>query len=289
MEGSYLAQILFSRHEADLRAWYRDEIEDLERNHISTWSTSLLSYMLSFIELKDVRRVMLVCRQWYNASRGRDFWKRHIQRRMNALCPQELKRPLVFDNFIFAGVYEKSLREQVEWLFKTEKREAHVFKVSDAYYFQRYSNPNYISEWQFALDGSFDCASYYQGNFITKYWNEDGTVIVIDDKNRCLITQYNNGKPCDKTQVICKQWLTLAGNIWDGEGWTVSTNIFIHGKGTWTFPDGSTLTGDNVAFDGLPHGTGVDENGKTVTYFAGSRVDAGVEEEMEPTKKRTKY
>lgn len=48
-----------------------------------------------------------------------------------------------------------------------------------------------------------------------------------------------------------------------------------HGAGKWTFADGTTLTGDNVAFAGKPHGKG--QPGET-EYFAG-----------EPVHKRARY
>lgn len=43
-----------------------------------------------------------------------------------------------------------------------------------------------------------------------------------------------------------------------------------HGAGQWTFKDGSTLTGDNVAFDGLPHGKGLSGEDE---YFAGEPLN----------------
>jgi hypothetical protein len=51
----------------------------------------------------------------------------------------------------------------------------------------------------------------------------------------------------------------------------VYVNLTPHGKGTWRFADGTTLTGDNVAFDGLPHGTGINQDGKEETWFAGEK------------------
>jgi len=43
-----------------------------------------------------------------------------------------------------------------------------------------------------------------------------------------------------------------------------------HGAGKWTFADGTTLTGENVAFQGVPHGKGGQEGEEE--YFAGERL-----------------
>jgi hypothetical protein len=66
------------------------------------------------------------------------------------------------------------------------------------------------------------------------------------------------------------------GDVYEGEPWVKEAqnnwlDITPHGKGTWRFADGTTLTGDKVAFDGLPHGSGVNQDGKEETWFAGEK------------------
>lgn len=54
-------------------------------------------------------------------------------------------------------------------------------------------------------------------------------------------------------------------------------NMLPHGSGTWTFPDGSTFSGDSVAFEGVPHGIGTWNNNCKVEFIFGKRIKEGIE------------
>jgi hypothetical protein len=45
-----------------------------------------------------------------------------------------------------------------------------------------------------------------------------------------------------------------------------------HGAGYWTFADGTYFIGDNVAFAGLPHGKGHNQDNFEEEWFAGQRI-----------------
>ena len=49
--------------------------------------------------------------------------------------------------------------------------------------------------------------------------------------------------------------------------------VLPHGKGVWTFADGTVFEGNNVAFYGFPHGRGDGD----ITYFAGRRADCDMD------------
>lgn len=95
------------------------ENEEVKRNHISEFSVALLSHVLSFIALSDVKAVSLVCKKWHRAFQMPTFWMIHIARRLK-LHLKSRKWLLGFDNF-FLG-----LEESYYTRYKAVPRKVHL-------------------------------------------------------------------------------------------------------------------------------------------------------------------
>ncbi|GAG91936.1 unnamed protein product [marine sediment metagenome] len=108
---------------------------------------------------------------------------------------------------------------------------------------------------------------------ISKYpyylWHGQCQAYFMEENAKLLYAEIylnENERDCSK-QFIKIRYITENGDRFEGHG-TNCTKSVPHGEGKWTFLNGDTFSGDNVAFDGIPHGTGMDGT----VYFAGKRV-----------------
>jgi len=102
---------------------YKREIDEIRNySHLDRCDTNVLAMFLSYVALGDIFACMQTCKRWYEASRRKHFWKRHIDyelRTCAALPGLSFARSavLTFDTFGHPDRCE-TLRDQVEWLFR---------------------------------------------------------------------------------------------------------------------------------------------------------------------------
>lgn len=268
-------------------------LQDLWMRHLeynlSNLIWPLVILILSWCDLKDVCSLVLVCKQWAEAPKEKTFWARHVMRRLM----QENSDPLwqrryksVVDLDFYATTI--SIRTKYTWLFPNQRRPPILLlspekeKAAGEGQMCLISYPDNLELiYWFGLD-SEDCSQYglfprdQEGHGIRYYHSESVS------KLKML------AGPVKKNTRGFKE--SVYDIIYDDgslsyKGKAIGSKP--HGAGTWTWhvPKGRTFSGDNVAFGGVPHGTGVDEHGETVTYVAGYRKDE-LEESFVETKRR---
>ena len=253
---------------------------------INSLPVDILAHVLSFVDRRDIFRVIRVNKKWHSASKKPAFWKLHIRRTLiNA----------------FAKVEERYK------LCLTKHMQKHIIETFNPFVFTEYHDrPDLFLKWC-----CWDRPCYSRGFYIQFSNVEDISVRYVANMtkdmrlrvafsfdfylNRCVVEsiEYTNRKeeevPKDHglmvtrhigghgnvrkirhvfVEGVCQKttgtYITSAGHTFDGD---FLTNTEIpHGGGRWLFADGTTLTGDKVAFDGVPHGKGQEGESE---WFAG--------------------
>ena len=249
-----------------IRHMVDEKIQEITSSHISLFPVALLAHVLSFVALGDVFCVIQVCKKWYDASRLPTFWNGLIARRLAKYSISQVLHE--YDNFIFS--HYETLRMQVGWLFKP-RTHFKVFRENGKFtQFVRYSDDTHGVRWTYpAKYVFFECKEKFvsHGKLVVIHKRPaDGRYTYLRDVLYATNGNYDYSKP------FCELYFVeVDGTKWSGHG-TNSTVICAHGKGKWTFPNGDTFEGDEVAFAGEPHGKGRDQNGDTIEYFAGKRI-----------------
>lgn len=206
----------------------------------------VLLMIFQHVDLKYVKHIPIVCKRWHHLFQTPAFWQPRIHAAIQKVVPRrDYPMPNLF-LFRFA-----SLCEKVEWLFHNCCKYRPEDDVIDMSYEETditFETQNFIGI-QTWIDGRKHGPYHF---------------IFLDPKLTGIIEEYgtfNNGKE----ENDCIVWKLEDGTIFDGQTMKNIKGKFVpHGAGTWRFPDGTVLSGDAVAFDGLPH------DGKE--WFAGERM-----------------
>jgi len=245
---------------------YRQVIENNEKRFIETFQTEIeyfatgarithlpvdvLALLLSFIELKDVRNCMRVSKLFYEATKKDQFWNRFIKQRLeNALV--EPKFIPIIGNFYFPEYLTENFKTRYEWLFRKL-----YLKCSLTY--KKTFQIERFTDWGIGrvIRLKIDVES------LKIHWLElhDIDYIVfkdlrgIDAKNRHVIDLLLKNEYVYSSGEIKK----ILGRIskynakWIGSCIRIDKIYHPHGRGKWTFDDGTILEGDNVAKNGEP-------------------------------------
>jgi hypothetical protein len=230
---------------------------------ITDLPTDVLALCLSHVAISDIRSCWLTCKAFAKAITTRQhFWKRHVQAHLmhvaTALFPthigfEALKVIPLFDTF--ASPKPETLREQVQFLFMKDKRNFvdMYFSVKREYInIDRQSGSGKVLS--FAIKhaamkvlsigiyesavGIFDCK---KGEYFEKCQNDDGSGhhLLIWQKG---VAQFSQDLPL---KSINARW---TGAVYDKD----DSPVVAHGKGKWTFADGTVLEGEHVAEYGKP-------------------------------------
>lgn len=266
-------------HEDFIEEWKR-----LQSLHISNFSSNLLLCVFRHCRLEDTKSIMRVCSQWFAATQLREYWMPFIR---NALQEKRLDKWVNLVNpFLFQTL---SLREKVGWLFS--KRDIWEETARDAGFYCLIIPYSFNMEMTFIINDATPThlsMSYTNPRFKESGYVQGETWFPTPEKSGMLwqkhLRDYKGDD--DPTQHISTIFYKLdlpEPMFYEGEG----VDNKPHGKGVWrsSFEPNSTiiLQGDRVAWDGLPHGVGIDGEGRTVEYWAGERV-----ERDEETNKRRK-
>lgn len=270
MDNDYIIEQLRKRHGDDhILSLFQEDVKRLKNNALSNFPVSLLAHMLSFVTLKDVKAVSMVCKLWHRAFMLPTFWKRHIECKLE-LHKEENKWLRDFDNFRFS--HKESLRQQTEWLFMWGPRSFRKSRLHKDF-FERFSKIGKALFW------TYDCYAYGSVEYHVPegYWRT-GIISTIEyfhgrGKYRIIRAEipFTEEMRCYSARSVPCQCELYDGSTFEGKGINAK-QIVPHGAGKWTFPNGDVFKGDNVAFDGEPHGTGTDQNGNKVEYFAGKKI-----------------
>ncbi len=251
----------------------------------------VLVRILSFVDKGDIFNVMCVCKQWLKASKERGFWEQHQREMvvsmvkdmeyMHQLC---LTRPVmqhVFYYFDFFAFKDYGPKEFFGHLFKNCKYDDsgnYVKWVNGEFYIRLEAMCSDLVKVRFAIqythDGQWVSWSTRQKHM--KRFKNHGlrTFRFLGGKVEGTVYAsnwvYRNGKFIRNFDNVI---IMPNGDRFDGQCFEMTDNP--HGAGKWTFADGTTLTGDSVAFDGKPHGKGHPDEAE---FFAG-----------EPVHKRMRY
>lgn len=167
------------------------------------------------------------------------------------------------------------MQRQLEWLFVKSLFPVKYANIDSPHFYIGRDDVDYQFSVKFFKSDSWIPEKITSGYYkkINTKWVLNGTHILYlecGDPFCPLFTRitYDNDKAI-KRYIECT---TPEGHRFVGD--SLAEKVWPHGGGQWTFADGTTLTGDRVAFDGLPHGEG--REGET-RWFAG-----------EPMKKKRK-
>lgn len=227
---------------------------------LSGLGKDLLLKILGFIDISDIKTVPLVCAYWNNLFKSAPFWQPFVERKLKGF-------PVCTHNAAMFHKYSSSLKLGFGWIFQEK-------------------GPNWLNINEILLD---DNDNY------TKIRLRDGKQVsnicyIIDRKKKLYekfvllhpSLKYLNfiNNPLEILEIRSEQdGIKFVGSNEDKQA-KKYFEIVPHGAGTWTFPDGSTFSGDKVACEGFPHGKGLWNGKEEVEFEFGHRVT--------PTYKRRK-
>jgi len=251
------------------------------RATINDLPMDIVVHILSMVDKKDVLNVMCVCKQWLKATQQDGFWKVLQRAKVLQLLQkmEEMKRISLTPTFkreVFAYMDMSAFQN-----YGVRERYCFIFaKVLDF----SYGNINWAGAFgiemiimvelnathviEFVLDLERGLWSAISTEKLKSSLKKDGLKVgrfLGGTKHGTLYLKqsvFENGvfvKNFDNVIIDDAKGVRFEGSLFN------DTNE-PHGAGKWTFADGSTLTGDNVAFNGVPHGKGVEGE---QDYYAG--------------------
>lgn len=204
----------------------------------------LTVHILSYIQLKDIRNVIRVCKLFYQCMFKPHFWTKHIERTFGTIAGG-FKYVQYFSTF--KSPVKETLREQVEF--------------------------NFRNGWLVLICGhpyTFIIRKTYLGHSLRHTLNENMelqncVICVLDDKYK-----FAKGSTNIAECVNNSKWFFWNIQKWGEPGLgklkyekyglyegeiapkIVGNDYEAHGSGKWTFHDGTILEGEGVAWYGEP-------------------------------------
>lgn len=225
---------------------------------IECLNKDLLIKVLGNIEIKDIRNIPLVCKFWNTLFGTPEFWQPFVERKLKAF-------PLCVQNANLFFKTTTSLMQAFRWVFA--KDQIRWGKDNTVILFP---SPTKLI---FKLCRNQHCVNNIE--YIDRY-NIYKKVIL---KQKSCVKWYEfELKPAFKILVmlyITENGVKFLGKSNDNEKIKSYNEFLPHGQGTWTFPDGSTFSGDDVACHGVPHGKGLWNGKEEVEFEFGKKVKEG--------------
>jgi hypothetical protein len=239
---------------------------------ISILPTNIIASILNYTDLKDTLNVIMVCQKWHQASRLKHFWRERILEGFGEYATTDQEYELLKTHFDVFLVKEQPFREKLEWLFM--KDPVDIYRgdaVKSDYDFLFHVTPR-SEPYVLSISINTMTKSYVHRYFLSTRDSSGKWVAAGLDVN-----YYNNdtkelklSKKIQPGGEYYIEWVSKQGHLFKGSAMIFNKHIIPHGAGKWTFLDGTTLTGNNVAFDGIPHGVGAADEDE---YFAGEKVN----------------
>lgn len=216
---------------------------------IECLNKDLLIKVLGNIEINEIKNVPLVCKFWNTLFGTPEFWQPFVERKLKEF-------PLCVQN---ANVYFKHsgcLKYAFRWILSGKTK---IDKDGDI-----------------RLGGGvIICLEKDQIKTI-EYSSPTGSEVFRLRGLNPNLKYYHVNDQREVTKILYK---TKDGIQFEGKSnddkLKHDHEIYPHGQGTWTFPDGSTFFGDNVAFEGVPHGKGLWNGKEEVEFEFGKKVKEG--------------
>lgn len=213
----------------------------------------IVTAILSLVDLKSVKAVMRVCKQWYQASRRHDFWKHHIRAailrsyRCDGITLDQVTRAAASVD-TFASPRAETLREQVGWIFFAASWSSSWNAGNSSIRpWVRFIRSAYIKS-------SYECAIYTgTGKVKFRSWSTQVREVMVYECPLVEIKHIDVDYQNNHGVIVSNTW-HFEGQVRDkrsDDGDSIARYI-PHGNGTWTFADGRVLDGPNVALNGKP-------------------------------------
>lgn len=230
---------------------FQTEIEYFENaTTITHLPVDVLAVLLSFIDLKDVRNCMRVSKLFYEATKKNQFWNRFIKQRLeDALV--EPKFITVIGNFYFPEYLRETCKTRHEWLFKKLYLKCSL-TYKKTFQIERFTNYGMGKVIRLKIDVESLKIHWLEYHDIP--YNMFKDLKSFDAKSRHTIDLLLKNEYFYSSGEIEK----ISGTIskydakWIGSCIQINKIYHPHGKGRWTFDDGTILEGDNVAKNGEP-------------------------------------
>jgi hypothetical protein len=231
-------------------------LERCETYNMESLGKDLLLKVLGNIDYKDIKEVLHVCKYWNALFGTPEFWQPFVERKLKEfpLCVQS------------ASMYFKtatSLKQGFDWIFVKGYQIRWDKKLKDTLLLSAKSSIRLCAE--------RDCVHRIQ------YFIMDNISKKIITKKSCLKWYEFQAKPFEVLSMlyVTEDGIQFFGKSNDNNDIKSYDDFLPHGQGTWTFTDGSTFSGDNVAFEGVPHGKGMWNGKEKVEFEFGRRVKEG--------------
>lgn len=250
-------------------------------------STDVLTKMLSYVSISDVYNMIRVCKAWHACMEKPEFWTRHVRWRVQEALKHDKQfseddRRMIINEFHPFKWTDISMQTRLEWLFRQNDSSFRI-QIEWSVDFLVVSLNISPKTTSYGLSMEFKrqtvCDKLWpQSMFNGIFTRENGKWV---NHGPSVMTFYSTPfnkwldfgiRHMEYARDVCQScvgsYRLLNGYQFEGEC-DVNT-CKPHGKGKWTFPDGTTLTGDKVAYDGEPHGVGQDDEAE---WFAGERLE----------------
>ncbi len=222
---------------------------------------NILIHTFSFININDIKHIPLVCKNWNKIFKTSEFWQPFVERKLQ-------EYPLCCQNANFFFKYSPSFRRSFDWIFDKNENIKWQKNNTSGIIFLYLGNSTTIE-----LDNTF--------SYVLNIVYNNPTTTNISEKytfTDCLKYYSFTNNPFEVHKIKFTRsddGISFEGKSNDNEQIEKYDKLLPHGSGTWTFPDGSTFSGDNVAFEGVPHGKGIWNGKEQVEFEFGVRIKEG--------------
>lgn len=214
---------------------------------MNTIPKDILIHILSFTSLKDTNAISRVCKLWNSVLEIPKFWEKRIIEYINGDRPHDfcfLFKPILLKhNFFIGDMNFLTVRDRLEFLFNKDL----ISYRSGQFVCITNQRENRLQR----IDLN-DNTIYHEQ--IYKLARRDGVVRVYLNNVESPLKSYMFFEKNKKRSKLAICFFKYENGVtFKGESLlTVNTDdMKPHGKGTWRFPDGSVITGDNVAKHGV--------------------------------------
>jgi hypothetical protein len=229
----------------------------------------LLAHVLGYA-WRDAKRIALVCKRWADLVRGTAFWARAIERSLKWPPKAKPAELALFKRYWspFSNPHWKQREDQLGWLFNSGLWQSKAEKEApcELHLLLKSRDRLRCCQWMIYYCGESSNASLrsFIGQVIANgdgkaVWNFQPTMEWATSRINIYTHPTFAGAIHTADHKIpfigYLEWINpRLGVRWVGQGLDLDAkserSIVPHGKGTWTFADGTTLSGDKVAVAG---------------------------------------
>jgi len=224
-----------------------------KRPTFATLPNDVVGSILSHTDLRDVRSVRKVCRQWAGETRKSLFWMKKIEAVKLLMIEWKSNSVAAIMAFnTFNSPFQETLRDQVEWLFHWNSWVDISPNKKCIIVTRRTSHSTAYEEWYDTITNKCKEVKWFETQ-LGHPFDYYGKYVCKSD---CISIRYLETLKYDCPTVKRLVQHFKNGDTYDGTGIYITKDAkdhyFAHGDGKWTFADGSELEGEMVACRGEP-------------------------------------